>query len=774
MPLQAPLTALADYNQFILWEAIKNPNGSIDKRPLEWRTLQTGDPHDPNNWLDARSALQLADNLGDNYGAGFVLTDQDPFFFVDLDDCAVGVGSGWNQFATEVYQMFPGAASVISSSQRGLHIIGRGKAPPGHRCKTKGLEVYTSKRFIALSPHNAVGDASTDHTPALHALIHKYLPPKEDGATDWTTEPVSNWTGPVDDNELIEKACKANSGAALFSGKATFYDLWTANAEVLGNCYPDPKGMRAYDASSADAALAAHLAFWTGKNCERISRLMRMSALVRDKWDERGDYLVRTITEMASNQTAVYDFQPLTQPTQPMPAEPLELGSPFRAEPERVTGYQFMTVEQQLLYFAGCAYVTSDHRVWTPQGQLLKPEQFKALYGGFEFALDATQNKTTSNAFQAFSESRALRHPKVMGTRFNPLVPPGSLIDENQLQYINSYRPCPGNRVEGNAAPFLDHISRLLPVPEDQEIILSYLAACVQMVGTKIQWCVVLQGTEGNGKSALYKALEYAIGTDHCFQLNPADVTNKFNGWLPGKLLVGIEELWMGGRAEFANAIKPMITNERVAVQKKGQDQSTEDNFANFIAFSNHRDAVVKNRNDRRYCVFYTAQQSLADLRLSGMDDEYFSRLYDYLRGDGKSFIAKYLSERPITVNVYGRAPNTSSTEAVIEQSMGIPEQVLAEALELEEPGFCGDLICSRSASAVLKAGKCESYPRATSRALRGIGYVLHPTIKNSKIWLDGIRRRVYVKEHSEASRFTNPEQIRQYWTDNQPGGGEQ
>ncbi|MDO9009133.1 MAG: phage/plasmid primase, P4 family, partial [Thiobacillus sp.] len=89
---------------------------------------------------------------------------------------------------------------------------------------------------------------------------------------------------------------------AAFEGKASFADLWTANVEALGRTYP-AEG-RPYDASSADAALAQCLSFWTGKDCGRIDRLMRQSALNRDKW-ERADYLPRTILGAVARQEEV-------------------------------------------------------------------------------------------------------------------------------------------------------------------------------------------------------------------------------------------------------------------------------------------------------------------------------------------------------------------------------------------------------------------------------------------------------------------------------------
>ena len=87
--------------------------------------------------------------------------------------------------------------------------------------------------------------------------------------------------------------------------KAKFCDLWHVNEDVLARAYPDTTGIRPYDTSSADMALACHLAFWTGKNCERMRALMEQSALRHDKWN-RADYLHRTITRACAMQKNVY------------------------------------------------------------------------------------------------------------------------------------------------------------------------------------------------------------------------------------------------------------------------------------------------------------------------------------------------------------------------------------------------------------------------------------------------------------------------------------
>ena len=64
-----------------------------------------------------------------------------------------------------------------------------------------------------------------------------------------------------------------------------------------------------YDASSADAALMTHLAFWTGKDMPRMDRLFRLSGLMRDKYRDRPDYRTATVQNAARFCKAVYDWR---------------------------------------------------------------------------------------------------------------------------------------------------------------------------------------------------------------------------------------------------------------------------------------------------------------------------------------------------------------------------------------------------------------------------------------------------------------------------------
>lgn len=290
------LLSLTLYDQWVVWKPMP-PDISGErwkKTLLSARNGEAASSTDPSTWSDYQTAIDYAELHG--LGVGFVFTNDDPFFFVDIDDCYTP-DIGWSPIAKELCQRLAGSFIEVSVSGTGLHIIGVGKRPDGYQVKTKiGFDVYEWGRWVALTGTNAVGECTTDHGAEINRIVTTYMKPKDSGnPTNWTTAPCSEWSGYTDDSELIAAARRSKSAAATFSGKASFNDLWTANNDTLAASYPHETKPDTYDASVADAALCQHLAFWTGKDCERIDRLFRQSSLHRDKWDKRPDYRHDTI-----------------------------------------------------------------------------------------------------------------------------------------------------------------------------------------------------------------------------------------------------------------------------------------------------------------------------------------------------------------------------------------------------------------------------------------------------------------------------------------------
>lgn len=836
--LPEALVPMGNYAQFILFKLIRRPD-KTDKLPVDHRTLKVfaagaGWQQDPAAWTTFANASFLAEQLGPDYGIGFFFTPSDPFFFLDIDKCLEPCGTKWSPLANDIMARLPGAAVEISQSGRGLHLFGTYEgAAPDHACKNTPLdiELYTSGRFVALTGAGTVGSAGADCTINLAAVVAMYFAPTAAAPDqDWTTEAVPEYTGPEDDTELLNRALSSKpSASAILGGTATFAHLWAADEDVLSRAYPDNYGVRAYDESSADMALAQHLAFWTGKNCERMLGLMRQSALVRDKW-ERDDYLPRTVLRAASMQTAVYSVVAAEQPdTTGLPklrgtekqvayaeriraekiAEsgrdaplditlgparsasfwidhkddtveglipwltPLDKAEPPKAikEPERVIGFQFMGPDQQVELFQGCAYVQRSHRMFVPSGVLLKSEQFNATYGGYEFQINDS-GKTVRKAFEAFTESQLVRFPKVETTCFRPDKEPGALLERDGQLQVNTYVPVVTERKQGDPEPFLRHLRLTLPEPNDQAILLAYMAALIQHKGVKFQWAPVIQGVEGNGKTLFTRCVARAIGEKYVHMPPASEISEKFNEWLFGKLFIGVEDIYVPDqKREVIEILKPMITNERQPCRAMQQSQVMQDCCANFLFNSNHQDGLRKTLNDRRFCMFFTAQQAAADLARDGMTGDYFPKLYDWLRAEGYAIVADFLHTYQIPDELNPavgchRAPETTTTKAAIAAGLGGVEQEILEAVDEGRPGFAGGWVSSVALELLLKNMRRDSAipPNKRRALLQSLGYDWHPALKNGRVnnpvAPDGKKPRLFIKAGHIAINIEAPKAV--------------
>lgn len=300
------MTALAQWFVWRLtWDAAENKYQKIPAYP-------SGNPRPmdaaiPSNWMSHDAACVVLQKMrgwkdGHQYALGFYLTADSGYWFLDIDKCVHdGVLS---PLACELASLFPGAAGEYSSSGNGLHLFGRGMVP-AHRCRNTplGLEFYTEQRGIAFGLHGqAWGNADSDHSSHLwHTLVPRYFAPEPEHSSDALSSLREDWRGPSDDDELLRRALNSKSVGSMLGGKASFADLFHNNVAVLDRVYGKDSE------SERDAALASHLAFWTGCDEERMERLMRRSGLMRAKWDEHRTYLRKlTIGNAIARCTDVY------------------------------------------------------------------------------------------------------------------------------------------------------------------------------------------------------------------------------------------------------------------------------------------------------------------------------------------------------------------------------------------------------------------------------------------------------------------------------------
>lgn len=722
----------------ITWRSLPPKIPGAKFRKVPWDSGATPpanperDPHDASWWMTPEQCFQtIAAHPALELKAGVVLSDSDPYFLMDLDDCHDGLD--WNDGAKHIISLFPGAAVEVSINGKGLHIVGQCQPNIlGDRRNKFNLygvecEFYHTKRFIALG-HGFNGTPDLDWTANLAHL----LPVREAVSMLAITDQADpEWSGPEDDDELISLMVASRGGTAqMFGDKASVADLWTGNVEALSRHYPSVSGDQ-FDRSSADAALMSHLAFWTGKNTARMDRLFRRSGLMRPKYEKHGnyDYAGNTISGAVANCRNVYKQSQKLTPQESIdipPPDVLEETPPVQLVADGFS--EIMSVAEQGEFFKDCVYIAKDHRVLTPQGLLLKPAQFKTVYGGHCFIMSADGSRPSYNAFEAFTENRVTRFPKVYRTRFKPQLSFGQSVGGDG---VNCYIPPVIKTVEGDVSMMLDLLHKILPIERDRLIFLAWIAALVQNQGVKFLWSPVLQGTKGNGKSIWAEILTYCVGEQYTWKPKPKKLDAQFNQFLRNRIFINVDEMHMFSKYELLDTLKDYITGTTQEVEQKGIDSEMDSDYcANWMFSVNPKDAVIKERDDRRFAMFFTAQQSREDMLRDGMlHDDYFPKIWHWLRReDGFAKMRHFLLNYQITpeFNPAGScflAPETSSTLEAVSASYGAAEQHIFEAIESDTTGFRGGWLSTARVNDILHEVNIKRSPKKIATIIEGMGY---------------------------------------------------
>ena len=393
---------------------------------------------------------------------------------------------------------------------------------------------------------------------------------------------------------------------------------------------------------------------------------------------------------------------------------------------------EILTPAQQHLWFQGCVLIGPENRIMDRKGQVYDPGAFNATFGGKKFIIDAT-GRTTDEAWKAATRGTQFAIAKVDGTTFRTDVPTGHIAtDELGRSYANTYIAARIERMAGDVSPFLRHVAALIPNPNDQRILIEYMAHNAQYPGYKIPWAPLIQSTEGAGKNIIKYAMTHVIGDNYTYPANSKELAaggGKFNDWMHRKLFLIADEIKTDDRRDMIEVLKPMISEQTLEMQAKGLAQRKADNVANWLFFSNYRDAIPITQNSRRFAIFFSAIQSGQDALDRGMNDAYFRALYDGWLGanshkTGLKIIADYLLSYPIERGAIPmRAPETTSMADAIIESRGWLEQMIADAVDDQRNGFRAGWINTTAITALLRQNQKDASGRSIGQALEALGY---------------------------------------------------
>lgn len=292
-----------------------------------------------------------------------------------------------------------------------------------------------------------------------------------------------------------------------------------------------------------------------------------------------------------------------------------------------------------------------------------------------------------------------------------------------------------------------NHIAHMIADKGEQRLFLNWLAFLVQNPGKRVNWAMLLQGTEGDGKSFFAFLLRAVMGTNNVRMINANILEGNFNGWAHGQCVIVVEEPRLQGHNKYdvLNKIKPLITNSVIEIHPKGKDPYNVENTSNYFLPTNFRDALPLNDSDRRYCVLFSRWQNRDELAQFIRDNpDYYVTLYKTLQ-DCVPALRKFLVEHEVDEDfpAGGDAPRTTAHAYMVSASKPEAIRVVGEIIqEGQYPDITEHLVNATSLPDAM-IGRDTELPQTQglNRLLEHNGYVFLGRVK-----IDGRHGRFWSK----------------------------
>jgi primase-polymerase (primpol)-like protein len=487
---------------------------TIDKAPYAANGRRASST-DPSTWMDFDTACSLATTWGGLIG--FMLSAADPFACIDLD-----VKDNTSQEQRERY------GSIIASfdsytegsrSGQGAHIWVRGSIGPG--CKRDGVEVYSQERFIICTGNVWHDKPIEDRQEMLANMVTQMRP------ADYTAEALPDQPETEADTTVISRAMKAANAEKFAS---------LANGQWPGR-YPTQ--------SEADMALMSIIAFYTPNNaqCRRIFRLTELGKREKATKDDR--YLNKTLEPIRRRQAAESARTAAMRESFKLTGEGMPTNGDAPLPPTMDIGEMF----DDLVYLAAekqMALFRSNPSIQLPTTGMA------ALLKHNRTIVPASEDDPVEREIPTFNLWQSSAQRKVAYTlTFDPSEAEFCKADDGRPAY-NLWKPRTHNPPADwhqRAQLFLDHVAFLVPLEEERDRFLDWMAHIEQQPGTLPHNHYLMIATQqGVGRNWLAGVLAH-VWSGHVamdFDLK-ASLASGFNGQLSRKLLAVVAEPESGG-----------------------------------------------------------------------------------------------------------------------------------------------------------------------------------------------------------------------------------
>lgn len=349
--------------------------------------------------------------------------------------------------------------------------------------------------------------------------------------------------------------------------------------------------------SEADSALCCHLAFWFGRDPERMDRVFRQSKLMREKWDSRrGDstYGAECIANACAKVRESY---------QESDATVLELNKQYA-----------------VVWMGGDCVVLREHIA--PDTGLLEVSFSSPT---------AVQVFNASNARigGAKGVKRWLRHPN-RRTYDGLVFQPGSTA--SNPKFYNLWQGFAVEPKPGDCSLYWAHLKDNICAGNEDLYwyVRAWMANVTQTPGNRPGVAIVLRGPQGTGKGVAAKGFGRLFTPHFAHITNSHQLVGRFNALLKKAIVVFADEAFWAGDKQAEGTLNALITEETHNIEPKGIDPFSVRNYMHLIVASNHEWVVPAASEARRWLVLDVSEQRM-------QDHDYFKALDTQMRNGGSA-----------------------------------------------------------------------------------------------------------------------------------------
>lgn len=217
----------------------------------------------------------------------------------------------------------------------------------------------------------------------------------------------------------------------------------------------------------------------------------------------------------------------------------------------------------------------------------------------------------------------------------------------------------------GDCQLYLDHVKNVICDGDDKKYsyLIQWMANAVQNPNSPGQVAVVVKGDRGTGKGILVHSFGKLFGNHYKHISNAEQLVGKFNGHLEQCCLLFCDEAFYAGDKRHESVLKALVTEELVAIERKGVDMSISRNVLHLMMASNEEWVVPAGTRERRFFVLQANNQHI-------QDKAYFGAIVKQMNNGGYEALLHHLLEMDLSGFEVRDVPRTAHLADQEERTM--------------------------------------------------------------------------------------------------------